>query len=154
MRAEAHTFCCGCDEIAFRLVRRDRTTLAISVEPDLGVEVVAPKDAPLDKIVEGAEARAVDTAAIALLCAVPAANARAILRLGGDTPLSRPAIPAEGGSAHSAAGETAKRTSRGPVVPTQTGGADALTCGSLVPGACTRRLPPPNSGLPKSIRRP
>lgn len=58
MSAEAHTLRYGHDEIVFRLVRRDRATLAISVEPDLGVEVVAPMTAPLDKIVAKVQKRA------------------------------------------------------------------------------------------------
>ena len=58
MSAEAHIFSYGGDQIAFRLVRRDRATLAISVEPDLGVEVVAPKNAPFDKIVAKVRKRA------------------------------------------------------------------------------------------------
>jgi len=33
--------------IAFRLERRDRKSLAISVGPDAEVEVIAPRDAPL-----------------------------------------------------------------------------------------------------------
>jgi predicted metal-dependent hydrolase len=58
MSAEAHTFCYGGGKIAFRLLRRDRATLAISVQPDLGVEVVAPKSALLEKIVAKVQKRA------------------------------------------------------------------------------------------------
>lgn len=44
--------------IEFRLERRDRKTLAISVMPDLGVEVVAPVDAPLERIFDKVRKRA------------------------------------------------------------------------------------------------
>jgi predicted metal-dependent hydrolase len=42
----------GDGQIDFRLERRDRKTLAISVGPDAEVEVVAPVDAPLEKVLE------------------------------------------------------------------------------------------------------
>lgn len=48
----------GDGQIAFRLERRDRKTLAISVNPDAGIEVVAPIDAPLDKVLEKVRQRA------------------------------------------------------------------------------------------------
>ena len=48
----------GAGQIAFRLVRRDRKTLAISVNPDAGVEVIAPMDAPLEKVFERVRKRA------------------------------------------------------------------------------------------------
>jgi predicted metal-dependent hydrolase len=48
----------GAGQIAFRLVRRDRKTLAISVNPDAKVEVIAPIDAPLEKVFEKVRNRA------------------------------------------------------------------------------------------------
>ena len=48
----------GGSQIAFRLVRRDRKTLAISVNPDAGVEVIAPMDAPREKVYEKVRKRA------------------------------------------------------------------------------------------------
>jgi len=48
----------GEGQIAFRLVRRNRKTLAISVSPDAGVEVIAPIDAPLEKVFEKVRTRA------------------------------------------------------------------------------------------------
>lgn len=58
MSAQTHTLHYGGEEIPFRLVRRDRATLAISVEPDLGVEVVAPRGAALAKVVAKVQKRA------------------------------------------------------------------------------------------------
>jgi predicted metal-dependent hydrolase len=46
------------DEIAFRLERRHRKTLAISVNPDASVVVVAPMDATLDEVLEKVRKRA------------------------------------------------------------------------------------------------
>jgi len=48
----------GGGQIAFRLVRRNRNTLAISVNPDAGVEVIAPMGASLEKIFEKVRKRA------------------------------------------------------------------------------------------------
>jgi predicted metal-dependent hydrolase len=48
----------GDGQIAFRLVRRDRKTLAISVNPDARVEVIAPMDATLEKVYEKVRKRA------------------------------------------------------------------------------------------------
>ncbi len=42
----------GSEKIDFRLQRRQRKTLAISVDPDALVEVIAPLEAPLEKILE------------------------------------------------------------------------------------------------------
>lgn len=42
----------GSGEIAFRLERRQRKTLAISVDPNASVEVVAPIDAPIEQVLE------------------------------------------------------------------------------------------------------
>ncbi len=47
---EAHTVDYGDKTIVFSLIRRVRTTLAIHVLPDMSVEVVAPREAPIDKI--------------------------------------------------------------------------------------------------------
>jgi predicted metal-dependent hydrolase len=44
--------------IEFELERRDRKTLAISVTPELNVEVVAPREAPLERIFEKVRNRA------------------------------------------------------------------------------------------------
>lgn len=44
--------------ISFRLERRERKTLSICVKPDLGVEVVAPIEASLDRIFEKVRKRA------------------------------------------------------------------------------------------------
>jgi predicted metal-dependent hydrolase len=44
--------------IAFRLERRNRKTLAISVGPDARVEVIAPRDAPLEKVLRKVRKRA------------------------------------------------------------------------------------------------
>lgn len=48
----------GSGEIAFRLKRRQRKTLAISVDPDASVEVIAPMEAPLDQVFEKVRKRA------------------------------------------------------------------------------------------------
>lgn len=48
----------GNECIEFQLTRRERKTLSISVKPDLGVEVVAPVDAPLERIFEKVRKRA------------------------------------------------------------------------------------------------
>ena len=48
----------GNTEIAFSLDKRDRKTLAIHVYPDLHVEVVAPEDAKLEKILHKVRKRA------------------------------------------------------------------------------------------------
>lgn len=58
MSAETLRLPYGNESIEFRLTRRDRKTLSISVKPDLGVEVVAPVDAPLDRIFEKVRKRA------------------------------------------------------------------------------------------------
>ena len=44
--------------LEFRLKRRDRKTLSISVLPDLSIEAIAPMDAPQEKIVEKVRKRA------------------------------------------------------------------------------------------------
>ncbi len=48
----------GAQSIAYRIVRRPRTTLEISVEPDTSVVVAAPLDAPIEKIAEKVRKRA------------------------------------------------------------------------------------------------
>lgn len=58
MNAETLTLDYGKAIIEFRLLRRARKTLSISVAPDLGVEVVAPYDAPLERIFEKVRKRA------------------------------------------------------------------------------------------------
>jgi predicted metal-dependent hydrolase len=58
MNAQNLQFSYGDDNIAFRLERRRRKTLAISVKPDLSVEVVAPLDASLEKVFEKVKKRA------------------------------------------------------------------------------------------------
>jgi len=54
----AHTVEYGERTIAFSLVRRSRATLAIHVHPDMSVEVVAPDEAPIDKISDLVKRRA------------------------------------------------------------------------------------------------
>lgn len=58
MNAPVIKFPYGNGLIAFRLERRDRKTLAISVTPDSEVEVVAPIDAQLEKILDMVRRRA------------------------------------------------------------------------------------------------
>lgn len=58
MRRELHSVLYGSQVISFQLKRRKRTTLAISVYPDLTVEVVAPLDAPLERVYAKVRARA------------------------------------------------------------------------------------------------
>lgn len=58
MNEETLTLDYGKAIIEFRLRRRARKTLSISVAPDLGVEVVAPIDAPLERIFEKVRKRA------------------------------------------------------------------------------------------------
>ena len=58
MSAEMLTLNYGNSLIAFRLERRERKTLAISVGPDAEVEVVAPAKAPLEKVLEKVRKRA------------------------------------------------------------------------------------------------
>jgi predicted metal-dependent hydrolase len=48
----------GAQVIAYRIVRRPRTTLEIAVEPDTSVVVAAPFDAPVEKIAEKVRKRA------------------------------------------------------------------------------------------------
>ena len=58
MNPENLQFVYGDEEIAFRLERRRRRTLAISVKPDLTIEVVAPLDTPLEKVFAKVKKRA------------------------------------------------------------------------------------------------
>ena len=58
MNKEGFHILYGEQEIAFRLARRHRKTLAISVNPDASVDVVAPMDATLDKVLEKVRTRA------------------------------------------------------------------------------------------------
>lgn len=58
MTVETLTLSYGNSLIAFRLERRNRKTLAISVGPDAEVEVVAPANAPLEKVLEKVRKRA------------------------------------------------------------------------------------------------
>lgn len=58
MNTEGFHILYGDDEIAFRLERRHRKTLAISVNPDASVDVVAPMDAAVDKVLEKVRTRA------------------------------------------------------------------------------------------------
>lgn len=48
----------GDGHIGFRLERRDRKTLSISVNPDASIEVIAPINAPLVKVLEKVRKRA------------------------------------------------------------------------------------------------
>lgn len=48
----------GDGRIEFRLERRERRTLSITVAPDLGIDVVAPIDAPVEKIFDKVRKRA------------------------------------------------------------------------------------------------
>lgn len=50
MSASRHVIAYGSEEIKFQLRRSSRKTLAIHVHPDLTVDVVAPADAPLERI--------------------------------------------------------------------------------------------------------
>jgi predicted metal-dependent hydrolase len=58
MKAERHSVQYGEHRIDFAIVRRDRTTLEIAVEPDASVIVAAPEDAPLTAIEEKVRKRA------------------------------------------------------------------------------------------------
>jgi predicted metal-dependent hydrolase len=58
MNAETFQLPYGKERIEFQLIRRDRKTLSISVRPNLGIEVVAPIDAPLKRILDKVRARA------------------------------------------------------------------------------------------------
>lgn len=58
MNAQCLTLPYGEELIEFQLERRVRKTLSISVRPDLAVEVVAPVDAPLERIYEKLRRRA------------------------------------------------------------------------------------------------
>lgn len=58
MNAQALELRYGDGVIEFTLQRRDRRTLSISVDPELGVHVSAPTDAPLHKIMEKVKKRA------------------------------------------------------------------------------------------------
>ncbi|MBL8643198.1 MAG: M48 family metallopeptidase [Rhodospirillaceae bacterium] len=58
MNMETLHFPYGNEQIEFRLQRRDRKTLAITVNPDSAVDVVAPMDATTDKILERVRKRA------------------------------------------------------------------------------------------------
>jgi predicted metal-dependent hydrolase len=50
MKREAYTLAYGETKISFHVVRRERKTLEIGVEPDASVTVVAPSDATLEAI--------------------------------------------------------------------------------------------------------
>ena len=58
MKAERHSVQYGQHRIDFSIVRRERTTLEIAVEPDASVVVAAPQDAPLAAIEEKVRKRA------------------------------------------------------------------------------------------------
>lgn len=58
MKAVRHSVRYGEHSIDFSIVRRDRTTLEIAVEPDASVVVAAPQDAPLAAIEEKVRKRA------------------------------------------------------------------------------------------------
>jgi hypothetical protein len=58
MTAERHSIRYGEHRIEFAIVRRERTTLEIAVEPDASVVVGAPQDAPLAAIEEKVRKRA------------------------------------------------------------------------------------------------
>src|SRR5205823_4483628 len=58
MRTETLSLPYGGDHIEFQLVRRDRKTLAISVQPNLMVEVVAPKGTSVEKVLAKVRKRA------------------------------------------------------------------------------------------------
>ena len=58
MKAERHSVRYGEHQIDFAIVRRDRTTLEIAVEPDVSVVVAAPRDAQLAAIEEKVRKRA------------------------------------------------------------------------------------------------
>lgn len=58
MKAERHSVRYGEHRIDFAIVRRDRTTLEIAVEPDASVVVAAPRDAQLAAIEEKVRKRA------------------------------------------------------------------------------------------------
>ena len=58
MNMETIQFPYGDGQIVFRLERRDRKTLAISVNPNARVEVIAPIDAPFAKIFDKVRKRA------------------------------------------------------------------------------------------------
>jgi predicted metal-dependent hydrolase len=58
MKAERHSVRYGEHQIDFSIVRRDRTTLEIAVEPDASVVVAAPQDAQLAAIEEKVRKRA------------------------------------------------------------------------------------------------
>ncbi|VDC21764.1 M48 family metallopeptidase [Pseudogemmobacter humi] len=58
MTAERHSVQYGEHRIEFAILRRERTTLEIAVEPDASVVVAAPQDAPLVAIEEKVRKRA------------------------------------------------------------------------------------------------
>ena len=58
MTAERHSVQYGEHRIEFAIVRRERTTLEIAVEPNASVVVAAPLDAPLVAIEEKVRKRA------------------------------------------------------------------------------------------------
>ncbi|MFF9164616.1 M48 family metallopeptidase [Streptomyces longwoodensis] len=58
MIGERHRFSYGSHIVEFTIVRRNRETLAISVEPDKSVVVAAPQTVPVDAIVQRVRKRA------------------------------------------------------------------------------------------------
>ncbi len=54
----AHSVLFGGERVAFQLRRTNRRTLAITVRPDLGVLVTAPKRAPMETVLEKVRKRA------------------------------------------------------------------------------------------------
>ena len=98
MNVETFQLPYGDGQICFRLERGvTERPLAISVNPDAGVEVVAPIDAPLERVFEKVRKRApwIQTTA-ALLYAVPATDAGAAIRGWGNPSLSGPPVQAQG----------------------------------------------------------
>lgn len=58
MKTQVHSIEYGQHTIDYTVVRRERTTLEIAVEPDMSVTVAAPIDTPLDAIAEKMKKRA------------------------------------------------------------------------------------------------
>ena len=106
MTAERHRVRYGAHTIEFAVVRRERTTLEIGVEPDTTVVVAAPLNASLEAIAEKVRKRAAWVRRQQrFFASVFAPDTGAAFRGWGNPSLSRTAVPPESGSPRAGGGQ-------------------------------------------------
>ena len=111
---ERHSIHYGENCIAFAIVRRERTTLEIAVEPDASVVVAAPQNATLSAIEEKVRKRAAwIRRSAAIFRPIPAAQSGSPVCGRRESSPSRPTVSAEGGAPHSGCGEARPWVYRG-----------------------------------------